>query len=1034
MLYKDAMDPQSAPVHTGIFARIIRAILHMPLLTIGIWVVLGGAGMLFLPTVGHVAAEQNNATLPSDSPTIEALKVMDKSFGTGRAKSFLFVVFDNKDGLSTTDEAAYGNLVARLKARPAYVAEVQDYLGDEDKKKALTSDDGQGTYLPVGLTSNIGSPESAAQVAWVRAQVKDVEKAADSSANIYVTGDPANVVDITKLGTDAGAKMGIISGVLLMLVLLVIYRRVSSIVVPLVTIGVAVMCSLAALSVAGSLGMGLSTITESYTMAIILGAGTDYSIFLISRFREEYAKSGDVRSAVAIALRRIGGALIASAGTVAVSSMVLHFAKLSIFSTTGPAIALAVTVTVAVALTVTPVLLLIFGKKIGPATLPTATSFWTRVGNYVAAKPARILIGGTAALLLMAAAVPSVTLAYSERPSDPNATESNQGLASLDKHFGKYATAPDYVLVVSKHDMRNSRDLAVLAAASRDIAKVSGVSSVRSAAQPGGDEIDQTRITSQLSTLGDKLSSQGDKIANGKAGLNDLKNGTSELASGASRQAAGMRQAASAMPRLISGLEQLKGGTNRSASGARQLSDAARQLRQGTRDLANGLEDARSGAQQSTSGLGQVYNALQQDPACGASPICGQARAALGQIYAGQRDKLVPGLARTANAANQLASGNGRVSDGLHDLAAGLKRLAGGQGSLADGQRSLYGGLNQLADGSSQLAAGLDSLPPGISKIVDNTIRLSDGLDETGEYLSEVGAASNTAEAGGFYLPPSELDSEKFGNAVKQFLSPDGKVARIQILGSTNPGGSEGIDRFNAAKAQVVDALDGTTLDDSDVLVTGAGGGSADLRDYFHDDFKLVLIAVLLTVLLLMMVTLRAIVAPLYLLVSVILSYGAALGTAVVLFQHILGQDMPFNVPVIAFVILVAVGADYNILLMSRMREDPGKLKPGVVGRAVTATGPVITTAGIIFACSFLPMTTSSLAPLAQLCFTIVVGLLLDTFIVRTLIVPACAVIVGDASWWPGQNSHEADSDAETSAVRSKHVIPAPRMPVVTGA
>jgi RND superfamily putative drug exporter len=120
-------------------------------------------------------------------------------------------------------------------------------------------------------------------------------------------------------------------------------------------------------------------------------------------------------------------------------------------------------------------------------------------------------------------------------------------------------------------------------------------------------------------------------------------------------------------------------------------------------------------------------------------------------------------------------------------------------------------------------------------------------------------------------------------------------------------------------------------------------------------------------------------------------------------FQLLLGQDIAFNVPVLSFVLLVAVGADYNILLMSRIRENRGSLTPAVVGRAVTATGPVITSAGIIFACTFLPMTTSSLASLAQLCFAVVIGLLLDTFVVRTLIVPSMAAVLGDSNWWPAR-------------------------------
>ncbi|WP_209715426.1 MMPL family transporter [Marmoricola sp. OAE513] len=995
--------------------RSVKAILRLPLVTMGLWVVLGALGMAFLPSVDHVVASQSNGGLPKDAPTLAALTKMDDAFGSGRARSFVLVVFENKDKLTAVDEAAYTSLVAKLKSRTDYVADVQDYVGDADKKKALTSTDGQATYLPVGLTADFGTVQSNDQVKWVREQVKASTASLAQESKVYVTGDPANLIDMTALATKANEISGIVSMVLLFVILLLIYRRFASVFVPLVTIGIATLCTNSVLSLAGQAGMGLSTYTESFCVAIVLGAGTDYSIFLISRFREEYARTGDVYQGVAQAMIKIGPALLASAGTVAISSMVLNFAQLSVFATTGPAMAVAVSTTVLIAMTVTPAMLLLVGRRIGPAPAAPENSFWNRTGRYVAAKPGRILLAGTAVLVLLTAFIPTVTMAYSEKPDDPSATEAASGQKVLDDHFGKYTTQPDYVLISADHDMRNSRDLAVLAAASRDVAKLDNVASVRSAAQPGGEALKDARITSTLDKVATQLGSAADDIKGGKGGLNELKNGTASLASGADQQAAGMRQAASAMPRLINGMAQLTSGTSRSAGGARQLASGADQIRGGLRDLANGLEQARSGLSQSTNGIGQVLQALNSDPFCAQSPICPQARAGLAQIYNGQKNRLVPGLSQASRAASQLAGGQGKISDGLRNLANGLNRSVAGHQQLNGGQRSLYGGLNQLASGSQQLANGLDKLPPGISDIVENTIKLGDGLDKTSDVLGDVKEQSDTSEAAGFYLPTSALDNEKFASALSNFLSSDGRVARIQIIGATDPSANDGLNRFDAAKDRVAEALQGTTLDGSKIETTGAAGGAADLRHYFKADFKLVLIAVLLTVLVLMMIVLRSLIAPLYLLLSVILSYGAALGLTVILFHQILGQDMPFNVPVLSFVLLVAVGADYNILLMSRMRETRGRLTPRAVGEAVTATGPVITSAGIIFASAFLPMVASTLSAVAQLCFTVVVGLLLDTFVVRTLIVPACAALLGDKSWWPGRSEDAGTSVAATA-------------------
>ena len=204
----------------------IKAILRIPLLTMGLWVVLGGLGMLLLPTVDSVVASQSSGSLPAGAPTLKALKKMDQAFGTGRAQAFVFVVFENKDKLSTVDQATYSNLVARFKGDSKIVAEVQDYLGDADKQKALTSADGKSTYLPVGMTAPFGSTESNDQVDWVRGQVKAAAKATGQHDPVYVTGDPASLIDLTRLATKANEISGIVSMVLLFVILLGIYRTV----------------------------------------------------------------------------------------------------------------------------------------------------------------------------------------------------------------------------------------------------------------------------------------------------------------------------------------------------------------------------------------------------------------------------------------------------------------------------------------------------------------------------------------------------------------------------------------------------------------------------------------------------------------------------------------------------------------------------------------------------------------------------------------------------------------------------------------
>jgi RND superfamily putative drug exporter len=143
----------------------------------------------------------------------------------------------------------------------------------------------------------------------------------------------------------------------------------------------------------------------------------------------------------------------------------------------------------------------------------------------------------------------------------------------------------------------------------------------------------------------------------------------------------------------------------------------------------------------------------------------------------------------------------------------------------------------------------------------------------------------------------------------------------------------------------------------------------------------------------------------------------AAMGLTTLIWNHILGKPMDWTVPLLAFIVLVAVGADYNILLMTRIREESGEASRRGVSRAVSATGGVITSAGLIFAGTFVAMATAPMLGLGETGTAVAIGLLLDTFIVRSMLVPAIAALLGPWNWWPSGRSlrhrHVADEDRD---------------------
>jgi RND superfamily putative drug exporter len=192
---------------------------------------------------------------------------------------------------------------------------------------------------------------------------------------------------------------------------------------------------------------------------------------------------------------------------------------------------------------------------------------------------------------------------------------------------------------------------------------------------------------------------------------------------------------------------------------------------------------------------------------------------------------------------------------------------------------------------------------------------------------------------------------------------------------------------------------------DGEALVGGTTASDLDTRETGARDLRVIVPSVLLVITLVLALLLRSIVAPLVLVATVVLSVGATVGVAALLFDGVLGfPGSDPGVLLIGFVFLVALGIDYNIFLMTRAREESARhgARDGVL-RALAVTGGVITSAGIVLAATFGVLAVLPLVILNQLAFLVGFGVLLDTFVVRSLVVPAAVAIIGDRIWWPSR-------------------------------
>ncbi|HSX68901.1 MMPL family transporter [Nocardioides sp.] len=293
--------------------------------------------------------------------------------------------------------------------------------------------------------------------------------------------------------------------------------------------------------------------------------------------------------------------------------------------------------------------------------------------------------------------------------------------------------------------------------------------------------------------------------------------------------------------------------------------------------------------------------------------------------------------------------------------------------------------------------------------------RIETGLDRSGQFLDEPEAIT-AAERLAVSFPagtssPTEVvtrdDVDEVVDAVAategvasaRVAAGSGGVARIDVVLEGTPGSAEARGAVEELRAEL-SGFDGTHVGGEEAL-------AIDERTGADRDRRTVLPLILGVVLVALVVLLRAIVAPLVLVATVLATYAASMGASWWLFTGLLGfEALDVQVPLFAFLFLVALGVDYNIFLVTRAREEAREhgTREGML-RALTATGGVITSAGVLLAAVFAVLGVLPLVVLAQLGVVVCLGVLLDTLLVRTILVPAISLVLGDRFWWPSRRA-----------------------------
>ncbi|PXX12301.1 RND family transporter [Mycolicibacterium moriokaense] len=938
-----------------------RFISRYAILIVVVWLVGVGVANLMVPQLEHVVAGHSRSFLPADAPSSMAASAAAELFDEQRSNNFNFIVLERDQPLGEQDGRFYDQLLAALRADPKHVITLTDLWSDPATAAAGQSPDRRAVTVMMRLAGMIGTTQATDSVAALRDTVARLGP--PSGLRVYVTGPGATIadeftaIDRQMLGITA-ATVGLI-----LVLLLIVYRSPVGAAIPLISVGLAIAVARPIVAALGDAGLvEVSLFSVALLAAMLLGAGTDYAIFMIGRYHEGRSRGVEWRDSLIGAYRGVAPVIAGSAVTIAGALSCLSMAHVGVFRSTGIPCAIGVLTAMLASLTLTPALIAIAGRLgwLEPRRSMTARR-WRRIGVSVARWPAPILVASAALIIVAALPLTGLRLGWNEPGATPAGAESNRGYTAAARHFPANQLLPTVLTVATDHDIRNPAGLIAVERITAQIMAVPGVRIVQSASRPAGEVPDEATLSGQAGTIGRQLDDAFDSVSDRLGRVAELDGALASMAA--------------AVDRLATGL-------HGSADGLREIGSASDDIRAGMTGVQTNVTTV-SGY------LDPLRGFVSSTPDCPTNPICAVVARVVQPV-----DDVMRSSAQINNGAVKLTDGSAAATDSLAALPAAVNTMA----AQLRRARAATTDLTQLGQ----------SLGPQLGQLTD--------------YLRELDTQFRGSAAGGFYLPQRALADPRLKSALDKLISKDGRATYLVVYGDGQEWSGDGARRARQIEAAVREATKEGTLTPTAVHIAGVGPTNVDLQALVDRDLALLLASTLALIFLIVGLMLRSPVAGIVVVGTVALSYASALGASVVIWQHLLGHELHWSVAPISFIALVAVGADYNLLLAMRIREEAhAGLRTGIV-RAFAATGGVVTTAGIVFGITMFALAGSSVLSVAQIGTTIGVGLLLDTLVVRTFVLPSLIALLGRWFWWP---TWKTARQRPSAAVRDQSAWPA---------
>ncbi|WEV71152.1 MMPL family transporter [Lactobacillus sp. ESL0785] len=952
----------------------MRKLLKNHVFSLIAWILILIISVVALPDITGLTRDHSNVSLPANVQS-EVAQTIQNGWGSKQKNTYqMAVVFNKEKGkLTADDKQAVNNTIDNLKNHQDQYG-IKQILGPEDNiatKKKLESKDGTTWIMQVNVA------KKHAPINEVETQLTNAAKTA--GIDTYVTGADALQNAFTNSIQEGIKKTELITVIFIFIVLVIVFKSPIVPLISLLTVGVSF---ITAFSIVTNLvahnNFPFSNFTQVFMIIVLFGIGTDYNILLYDKFKEELGLGKNRYEAMKEAIKIAGKTILYSGSSILIGFTALSLAKFSIYQS-AVGVAVGVAVLLVVLLTLNPFFMAVLGEKM----------FWP-VKKFAGEHEDKLWHGiskGTLAhpivyLLILAVVVTPFALMYSghlnydDTDEIANNVPAKAGLLVVEKHFSKGLAEPTTLYIKSNHRLDNEADLKLLDQLTRQLQASKNVAFVTSVTQPYGESIQQLYVNNQLNTVND--------------GVDQARTGLGKLSKASRKLTLGANQLANGTDQLQSGTSSLQGGASKLQSGSQQLASGLNQLNS---QLSSSAQGAAVQQQNMQANLQKSYQHNLQKNIGRLPGLSQQQKAAAMQAAGAALEKSWASIAsNTPNTSGQM----GQLQSSVGGLAAASNQLSSGASTLNNGIGQLNSNTGKLSSGASQLASGTPKITSGVDGV-------NSGLGQGASYLT--GLASSAA-ADTFYIPTEFIKSDTFQDSMKAYLSPNKKSAMLMIVFNVNPSSTKATRSVQDLSEMAQKTLQGTKLDKATVAMGGESSRISDIKQVANGDFIRTAAIMLVGIGIALILVTRSLLQPLYILGTLLIAYFCSLSISEWLVKLILGNSMlTWNTPFFSFIMLIALGVDYSIFLMTRYRALEDGSPSERILKACGIIGTVVVSAAIILGGTFAALIPSGIPTLIEVALAVIIGLIILIFIMP-ITLSAAVKLTYEGLHWKHKKKH----------------------------